>query len=92
PIAAINVLIPTTMRHLNLVLIDVGAGTSDVAITRDGSVIAYGMVPFAGDEITEAISQQFLLDFNVAETVKRQSSGKNKKISFTDVLGMSQKV
>ncbi|MCP6652252.1 hypothetical protein NL518_29580, partial [Klebsiella pneumoniae] len=31
PIAAINVLIPTTMRHLNLVLIDVGAGTSDVA-------------------------------------------------------------
>ena len=92
PIAAINVLIPTTMRHLNLVLIDVGAGTSDVAITRDGSVIAYGMVPFAGDEITEAISQQFLLDFNVAETVKRQVGGKNKKISFTDVLGMSQKV
>ncbi|WP_094603252.1 Cell division protein FtsA [Sporomusa silvacetica DSM 10669] len=92
PIAAINVLIPTTMRHLNLVLIDVGAGTSDVAITRDGSVIAYGMVPFAGDEITEAISQQYLLDFNVAETVKRQSGGKNKKISFTDVLGMSQKV
>lgn len=92
PIAAINVLIPSTMRHLNLVLIDVGAGTSDVAITRDGSVIAYGMVPFAGDEITEAISQQFLLDFNVAETVKRQLSGKNKKISFTDVLGMSQKV
>ncbi|WP_371373912.1 cell division protein FtsA [Sporomusa aerivorans] len=92
PIAAINVLIPATMRHLNLVLVDVGAGTSDVAITRDGSVIAYGMVPFAGDEITEAISQQFLLDFNVAETVKRQLGGKNKKISFTDVLGMSQKL
>lgn len=92
PIAAINVLIPSTMRHLNLVLIDVGAGTSDIAITRDGSVIAYGMVPFAGDEITEAISQQFLLDFNVAETVKRQVGGNHKKISFTDVLGMSQKV
>lgn len=92
PIAAINVLIPSTMRHLNLVLIDVGAGTSDVAITRDGSVIAYGMVPFAGDEITEAISQKFLLDFNVAEAAKRQLGNKNKKISFTDVLGMPQKV
>lgn len=92
PIAAINVLIPATMRHLNLVLVDVGAGTSDVAITRDGSVIAYGMVPFAGDEITEAISQKFLLDFNVAETVKRQLGGKNKKIAFTDVLGMSHKL
>ena len=34
PIAAINVLIPPTMRHLNLVLVDIGAGTSDVAITK----------------------------------------------------------
>ncbi|MDF2874488.1 MAG: ftsA 4 [Sporomusa sp.] len=92
PIAAINVLIPSTMRHLNLVLVDVGAGTSDVAITRDGSVIAYGMVPFAGDEITEAISQHFLLDFNIAETVKRQLGGKNKKLTFTDVLGMAHKL
>ncbi|WP_434131326.1 cell division protein FtsA [Sporomusa sphaeroides] len=91
PIAAINVLIPSTMRHLNLVLVDVGAGTSDVAITRDGSVIGYGMVPLAGDEITEAISQHFLLDFNVAETVKRQLGSNNKKIAFTDVLGMAHK-
>ncbi|WP_425059118.1 Cell division protein FtsA [Sporomusa carbonis] len=92
PIAAINVLIPPTMRHLNLVLVDVGAGTSDVAITSGGSVIGYGMVPFAGDEITEAISQHFLLDFNVAETVKRQLGGKNKKVAFTDVLGMDHKL
>ncbi|QDR82762.1 cell division FtsA domain-containing protein [Sporomusa termitida] len=92
PIAAINALIPSTMRHLNLVLVDVGAGTSDVAITRDGSVIAYGMVPFAGDEITETLSQHFLLDFNIAETVKRQLGGKNKKLTFTDVLGMVHKL
>lgn len=92
PIAAINVLIPPTMRHLNLALVDVGAGTSDVAVTRNGSVIGYGMAPFAGDEITEAISQKYLLDFNVAETVKRQLNNNSKKIVFTDVLGMSQKV
>ncbi|CUH97568.1 hypothetical protein P22_3699 [Propionispora sp. 2/2-37] len=92
PIAAISVLIPPTMRHLNLTLVDVGAGTSDVAITREGSVIGFGMVPCAGDEITEAISQKYLLDFNVAEKVKRQLNGKNKKISFTDVLGCSHKI
>ena len=87
PIAAINVLIPPTMRHLNLVLVDIGAGTSDVAITKNGSVTAYGMVPLAGDEITEAISQKFLLDFNVAERIKRQAAhGEN--VSFTDILGM----
>ena len=89
PIAAINVLIPPTMRHLNLVLVDIGAGTSDVAITKDGSVIAYGMVPQAGDEITEAISQKYLLDFNVAEKIKRElTSGKEETIHFQDILTM----
>ena len=92
PIAAINVLIPQTMRHLNLALVDVGAGTSDVAITREGTVSGYGMVPCAGDEITEAISQKYLLDFNIAEEVKRQLANKNKKITFTDVLGAVNKV
>lgn len=94
PIAAINVLIPPTMRHLNLALIDIGAGTSDVAITRDGSVVAYGMVPLAGDEITEAISQKYLLDFNVAEKIKRQLSAttRQKKVTFNDILGMEYKL
>lgn len=93
PIAAINILIPPTMRHLNLALVDVGAGTSDVAITRDGLVVGYGMVPCAGDEITEALSKKYLLDFNIAEKVKRQLGGiKTKKITFTDILGCTQKV
>lgn len=93
PIAAINVLIPQTMRHLNLVLVDIGAGTSDVAITKDGSVIGYGMVPCAGDEITEAISQKYLLDFNVAEKVKRQLNDlKQENVLFNDVLGFAQQV
>lgn len=93
PIAAISILIPPTMRHLNLALVDVGAGTSDVAITKNGSVVGYGMVPCAGDEITEALSQKYLLDFNVAEKVKRQLNGaKNKKVSFNDILGCAQKI
>ncbi len=88
PIAAINVLIPISMRHLNLVLVDIGAGTSDIAITRNGAVVAYGMVPLAGDEITEAISNKFLLDFNVAEEVKRKASN-GQGASFRDILGNS---
>ena len=86
PIAAINVLVPPSMRHLNIVLVDVGAGTSDVAITKNGSVIAYGMVPLAGDEVTEAISQRFLLDFNVAEEIKRKATN-GEGATFSDILG-----
>ena len=71
PIAAINVLIPPTMRRLNVALVDIGAGTSDIAITDYGTVVAYGMVPNAGDEITEALSDLYLLDFHQAEKAKR---------------------
>ncbi|HWR30523.1 MAG TPA: cell division FtsA domain-containing protein [Negativicutes bacterium] len=88
PIAAINVLIPPTMRHLNLVLVDVGAGTSDVAVTRNGSVVGYGMVPIAGDEITEELSGQHLLDFKVAETLKRRLGRNVKHLNYVDILGL----
>jgi cell division ATPase FtsA len=92
PIAAINVAIPKDLRMLNLALVDIGAGTSDIAITRNGSVVAYGMVPLAGDEITEVISQAFLLDFNTAEKVKLSLSAKSPEVKFTDVMGMKHTV
>jgi cell division protein FtsA len=89
PIAAINVLIPPTMRRLNVALVDIGAGTSDIAITSEGAITAYGMVPCAGDEITDALSQHFLLDFPVAEELKRKLYIEE-KVQFDDILGFSQ--
>ena len=71
PIAAINVAIPQNFRMLNIALIDVGAGTSDICVTRDGSIIAYGMIPMAGDELTEVFVHEFLVDFATAETISQ---------------------
>ena len=71
PIAAVNVTVPEDLRILNIALVDVGAGTSDIAIAKDGTIVAYGMVPLAGDEVTEAITKHFLLDFSTAEYVKK---------------------
>ena len=89
PIAAINVLIPQTMRRLNVALVDIGAGTSDIAITDQNTVVAYGMVPTAGDEVTEALSDTYLLDFPVAERIKRTLST-NEPIIMQDILGFDQ--
>lgn len=86
PIAAIDITIPPELRTLNLALVDIGAGTSDIAITNDGSISAYGMVPIAGDEITEAIVKEYLVDFNTAEVIKRQLN--QQTITYTDILGM----
>lgn len=91
PIAAINVLIPPSMRRLNVALVDIGAGTSDIAITNNNTVVSYGMVPIAGDEITEALSNNYLLDFPVAELAKR-SLATDETISITDILGFEQQV
>jgi len=86
PIAAGQAAIPPNMRRLNLALVDVGAGTADIALTRNGSFFAYGMVPMAGDEITEEICAHYLLDFKVGEKVKRELH-KKERVSFTDFLG-----
>ena len=87
PIAALNVTIPQEYRTLNLVLIDIGAGTSDIAITHKGTVVGYAMVPSAGDEVTEHIADHYLLDFNTAEQIKLKLANKKGKISFKDILG-----
>ncbi|MDZ5712504.1 cell division FtsA domain-containing protein [Jeotgalibacillus haloalkalitolerans] len=92
PIAAINVLIPPSMRRLNVALVDIGAGTSDIAISNEGTVTAYGMVPVAGDEISEALSDYYLLDFNDAEKLKRALTGPDEEIEFTDILGFTQQL
>lgn len=87
PIAASTVVVPPSMRQLNITLVDIGAGTSDIALTAEGAVVGYGMVPTAGDEITERLSQHYLLDFNQAEELKRTACG-SEEVEFTDVLGV----
>ena len=84
PIAAINAIIPQEMRNLNIILADIGAGTSDLALARDGTVFAYGMVTVAGDEITDFISQSLLVDFTTAEKLKR-SIGRSEKTEYADI-------
>lgn len=86
PIAAIHKVVPASMRMLNLALVDIGAGTSDIAISAAGSIKAYGMVSEAGDLITKVISDQFLLDFMEAERIKRLLSSET-SIEYVDVLG-----
>ena len=87
PIAAINVAIKKELRLLNLALVDIGAGTSDIAITRDGQIVSYAMTQTAGDEITERLAKEYLLDFNSSEKLKVKLS-KEDYHEFVDVVGV----
>ncbi len=89
PIAAIRVAIPEKYRMLNMALVDVGAGTSDICITKEGTITAYGMIPVAGDSLTNDIMQHCLVEFDVAEQMKRQVSTMD-VISYVDIFGNEQ--
>ncbi|MCR5278517.1 MAG: cell division protein FtsA [Lachnospiraceae bacterium] len=91
PIAAISVAIPERFRMLNIALVDVGAGTSDISITKDGSIIAYGMIPMAGDAYTEEIAKACLVDFAMAEKIKREALDGD-TIKYEDIMGLTQKI
>ncbi len=91
PIAALEVSVPNNLRLLNLAIVDIGAGTSDIALTKNGNIFSYGMVDVAGDEITENLMKEYLLDFNEAEKLKlnliREDSQK-----IVDIVGIEYDV
>ena len=91
PIAAMMVAIPDRFRMLNLALVDVGAGTSDICVTNDGSITAYGMLPIAGDDITEIIAQHCLVDFNQADEIKIAASH-NERVDFIDIMDLRKTI
>ncbi len=91
PIAAINAAIPQNIRLLNLAMVDIGAGTSDIAVCRDGSVTGYTMAILAGDEITESIMKEYLVDFDTAEKIKSEID-EAEELHFTDILGFEQAI
>ncbi len=91
PIAAIELAIPEKFRLLNIALVDVGAGTSDISITKEGTITAFGMIPVAGDSLTETIAQHCMVEFNVAEMIKRETSEKE-SVTYEDILGLPQQI
>ena len=90
PIAALNAAIPADLRLLNLVLADIGAGTTDIAVCRDGTVVGYTMATIAGDEITEELMRRYLVPFSTAERMKTQMD--EDTLTYRDVLGLEQKI
>ncbi|MBO1690598.1 cell division protein FtsA, partial [Akkermansia sp. GGCC_0220] len=69
----------------------VGAGTSDIAISSNNTISAYGMVSKAGDEVTEIIAKNYLVDFDTAEIIKKRCSSEE-KIKYKDVIGIENEI
>jgi cell division protein FtsA len=77
---------------LSAILIDVGGGTTDIAVVNEGGVEGTKMFGIGGRAFTRSISSEFGVEFNIAEEVKLAlGSGKLTDAKETKVKGALQK-
>ncbi|MAJ87499.1 MAG: cell division protein FtsA, partial [Cellvibrionales bacterium TMED148] len=43
-------------KHLGVALVDIGGGTSDIAVFKEGAIHHTGVIPIAGDQVTNDIA------------------------------------
>jgi len=71
PLASSLAVLTDEQKELGCVLIDIGGGTSDIAIFVDGAVRYTGVVPYGGDATTEDISKVLKITRYDAENLKK---------------------
>ncbi len=59
-------------KDLGVCLIDIGGGTTDIAILRSGSIVFTGVIPIAGDQVTSDIAVALRTPTNQAEEIKQK--------------------
>ena len=57
-------------RELGVCLVDIGGGTTDIAIFTDGSIRHTGVIPIAGDQVTNDIAMALRTPTQYAEEIK----------------------
>ena len=72
PLAAADAVLTDEERELGVVLVDVGGGTTDIAVYHDGTVKHTAVVPIGGNHITNDIAAGLRTAFNDAERLKQR--------------------
>ena len=72
PLAAAAAVLTDEERELGVVLVDIGGGTTDIAVYHDGTVKHTAVVPIGGNHITNDIAAGLRTAFNDAERLKQR--------------------
>ena len=59
-------------KDLGVCLVDIGGGTTDIAIFNSGSIVFTGVIPIAGDQVTSDIAQALRTPTPQAEDIKQR--------------------
>lgn len=57
-------------KELGVCMVDIGGGTTDIAIFTEGSIKHTGVIPIAGDQVTNDIAMALRTPYQYAEEIK----------------------
>ncbi|MBA7685188.1 Cell division protein FtsA [subsurface metagenome] len=72
PLASSEAVLTEDERQVGVVLADIGGGTTDIAIFKDGSIWHTSILPVAGYQVTRDVAIGLGLPFDVAEEMKKK--------------------
>ena len=70
PLASGEAVLSKEEKELGVILVDVGGGTSDMAVFQDGTLLHTAVIPVGGYQFTNDISTVFDTPFDAAEAAK----------------------
>jgi cell division protein FtsA len=72
PLASSEAVLSEDERQVGVIMADIGGGTTDVAIFREGSIWHTSILPVAGYQLTRDIAIGLGLPFEIAEEMKKK--------------------
>ncbi len=72
PLASSYAVLTEAEKELGVVLMDIGGGTTDIAIFRRGDIWFSKSLPIAGEQITNDITVGLKVEYQEAERIKRE--------------------
>ena len=92
PLASSDAVLSNEEKEAGVALIDIGGGTTDVAIFKDGIIKHTAVIPFGGNVITEDIKEGCSIIGNQAEQLKIKFGsawpGENKDSEIVSIPGL----
>jgi cell division protein FtsA len=72
PLASSEAILTEDEKQVGVILADIGGGTTDIAIFKDGSIWHTAILPVAGYQLTRDVAIGLGLPFDVAEEMKKR--------------------
>lgn len=70
PLASGHAVLTEDEKELGVCLVDIGGGTTDIAVYTNGAIRHTAVIPLAGDSITKDLAQALRTPYNAAEYLK----------------------